>query len=87
ETVQEGAAYDGSSVIQTSRTRNNQNQTNHQGGRRTPYGGGYCGGGTSQAQDSVQSTRQAGAAEYGSVVDQDSNSTNRQSQSARRGRC
>jgi uncharacterized protein YdbL (DUF1318 family) len=87
ETVQEGAAFDGSRVNQDSNSTSVQTQTRtergrgnyHRGGRY--YGRPGCRAG-SQAQDSVQSTRQAGAAEYGSVVDQTSNSRNRQAQAA-----
>ena len=85
ETVQEGAAFDRSEVNQNSNSSNVQTQTRVERGRgnhRGPhYGGRRCDAG-SQAQDNLQSTRQAGAAEYGSRVNQNSNSRNRQAQAS-----
>ncbi|MBW4499881.1 MAG: hypothetical protein KME57_10005 [Scytonema hyalinum WJT4-NPBG1] len=82
ETKQEAAAFDGGKVNQSANSTSVQTQTRRERGSR--YYGGYrrgCKAG-SQAQDSVQSTRQAGAAEYGSRVNQNSNTRNRQSQAA-----
>jgi hypothetical protein len=81
ETVQEAAAFDGSRVNQRSNSNSVQTQTRNQ--RAPKYYGGRrnCNPG-SQAQDNLQSTRQAGAAEFGSRVDQTSNSRNRQAQAA-----
>jgi hypothetical protein len=80
ETVQEGAAFDGSSVNQRANSDSLQVQTRNERNRRGHYYGRHgCKAGR-QAQDSVQSTRQSGAAEYGSRVDQNSNTRNRQYQ-------
>ncbi|MEC4888316.1 MAG: hypothetical protein SAL70_44480 [Scytonema sp. PMC 1070.18] len=82
QTVQEGAAFDGSSVRQNANS--NSTQVQHRSGRtpRSRYGyGPTCKAGR-QVQDSAQSTRQSGAAEYGSRVNQNSNTRNRQSQVA-----
>ncbi|MBW4499879.1 MAG: hypothetical protein KME57_09995 [Scytonema hyalinum WJT4-NPBG1] len=86
ETVQEGAAFDRSVVNQDSNSSNIQTQTRSERSPRNNnrgryYDRGRCNAG-SQAQDSVQSTRQSAAAEYGSVVDQRSNSRNRQAQAS-----
>ena len=78
-TVQEGAAINGSTNAQTSRSVNVQNHTQNRAGSRPRYGRGYnrayCAG-TSQSARSRQETVQTGAAIDGSVNAQESRTTN-----------
>ena len=84
-TIQEGAAVDGSTNAQTSRSVNVQNHTQTRPSRsgygrsNNRYGrSGYCAG-TSQSARSRQETIQNGAAVGGSVNAQESRTTNVQS--------
>ncbi|WP_035140302.1 hypothetical protein [Fischerella sp. PCC 9605] len=82
ETVQEGAAVNGSTNIQNSNSINRQQQF-QRGSRNTPY---WCAPTSSvdQAQRSAQFTGQSGAAVDGSVNVQNSNTENNQRQVALR---
>jgi hypothetical protein len=83
-TEQNGAAVNGSTVIQSSTTNSNQvqNQRDSRPGYR--YGNRYGRSGrTPQAQDARQTTIQNGAATDGSYTDQYSETNNNQIQNVR----
>ena len=81
-TEQNGAAVNGSSTVQTSRT--NSRQVQNQNSSRPNYRYGYGRSGkVNQRQDARQGTVQNGAATDGSYTDQDSKTNNNQSQNAR----
>ena len=86
-TEQNGAAVNGSTTIQNSRTNSSQVQ-NARSARPVyhyGYGRGYVSSGrtTNQHQDAKQTTAQNGASTDGSYTNQDSHTNNRQRQNAR----
>ncbi len=82
ETTQDAAAFDGSSVRQNSRTDNNQTQVGVSRDRGSRYHGRRGCRTADQSQDNFASTRQAGAAENGSRVRQNSRTEGNQVQVA-----
>jgi hypothetical protein len=78
-TEQNGAAVNGSTVIQTSTTNSSQVQNRTQHSRPGYYGGSRR---TPQGQDARQTTIQNGAATDGSYTDQYSETNNDQRQNA-----
>jgi hypothetical protein len=85
-TEQNGAAVNGSTTVQTSKTNSSQVQ-NARSARpvyKYGHGRGYVRTGrTNQAQDAKQTTAQNGAATDGSYTNQDSKTNNNQRQNAR----
>ena len=84
-TEQNGAAVNGSEVVQTSRTNSNQVQNHRTSNPRYGrYGNGYNRSGkVKQHQDARQGSVQNGAATDGSYTNQDSKTNNNQSQRSR----
>ena len=84
-TEQNGAAVNGSEVVQTSRTNSNQVQNHRTSNPRYGrYGNGYNRSGkVNQRQDARQGSVQNGAATDGSYTNQDSKTNNNQSQRSR----
>ncbi|BAY43267.1 hypothetical protein SAMD00079811_08460 [Scytonema sp. HK-05] len=83
-TEQNGAAVNGSTTVQTSKTNSSQVQNARSARPVYNHGRGYVRTGrTNQAQDAKQTTAQNGAATDGSYTNQDSKTNNRQRQNAR----
>ena len=83
-TEQNGAAVNGSTTIQNSKTNSTQVQNARSARPVYRYGHRYGHSGTTnQAQDAKQTTAQNGASTDGSYTNQDSHTNNRQRQNAR----